>query len=89
MYSWERPEHKYRDHDNIELNMIVDTIAVKVMIDDAPMKCRHYYCSAPGKVEQTEVYVIPRSDFKSWLDMEDAIPEGGLKIEKTASLLKR
>lgn len=89
VYSWERPEHKYRDHDNIELNMVVDTIAVKVMIDDAPMKCRHYYCSAPGMVEQTEVYVVPRKDFRSWLDMEDRIPEGGLKIEKTVSFLRR
>ena len=85
-YDRNRPEREYRDHDNIELNMVTDTVAVRVMADDSPMLCRHYYCSAVGDNERTEVYVIPRSDFFKWLEMEDHIPESGLKVEKTPSI---
>lgn len=35
-----------RDHDNIEVNMLSDTIALYVMPDDGPEICCHYYCSA-------------------------------------------
>lgn len=86
VYSRTYDERKYRDHDNIELNMVTDTVAVRVMADDSPMLCRHYYCSAVGDNERTEVYVIPRSDFFKWLEMEDHIPESGLKVEKTPSI---
>lgn len=83
VYSRTYDERKYRDHDNIELNMVTDTVAVRVMADDSPMLCRHYYCSAVGDTERTELYVIPRRDFSKWLEMEDHIPESGLKVEKT------
>lgn len=86
VYSRTYDERKYRDHDNIELNMVTDTVAVRVMADDSPMLCRHYYCSAAGDTERTELYVIPRTDFSKWLEMEDHIPECGLKVEKTPSI---
>lgn len=89
IYDCNRPEREYRDHDNIELNMVTDTVAVRVMADDSPMLCRHYYCSAVGDNERTEVYVIPRSDFFKWLEMEDHIPESGLKVEKTPSIFAK
>ena len=70
VYEEGRPEREYRDHDNIELNMVVDMLAVYTMQDDSPMRCRHYYCSAAGNSNRTEVYVVPRRDFPEWLKME-------------------
>ena len=78
VYNKERPERQYRDHDNIELNQVANVVALYVMVDDSPMRCRHYYCSAPGSVERTEVYVVPRSDFSNWLSYEDHIPDKGV-----------
>ena len=80
VYSHDRPERKYRDHDNIELNRVLDVVALYVMADDSPLCCRHYYCSAPGSGDRTEVYVVPREDFIRWLEQEDAIPEKGVTL---------
>jgi hypothetical protein len=80
VYNRERPERQYRDHDNIELNRVLDVVALYVMVDDSPMRCRHYYCSAPGEVERTEIYIVPRKDFRRWLEQEDSIPEGGVPL---------
>ncbi len=63
VYAKTRPERKRRDHDNIEINMVSDIIALYVMEDDAPSFCRHYYCSAAAMEERTEVYVVPNEDF--------------------------
>ena len=66
-YSKARSEREYRDHDNIELNSIVDLIALYVLIDDMPLKLRHYYCSYVSEEDSTEVFVVPNTDFISWL----------------------
>ena len=66
-YSKTRSEREYRDHDNIELNSIVDLIALYVLIDDMPLKLRHYYCSYVSEEDSTEVFVVPNTDFISWL----------------------
>lgn len=70
VYDRNRPEREYRDHDNIELNTVVDAIAMFFLVDDTPLECRHYYCSAAGDEEQTEAYIVPRTDFECWLAME-------------------
>ena len=75
VYDRNRPEREYRDHDNIELNTVVDAIAMFFLVDDTPLECRHYYCSAAGNVEKTEVYIVPRADFQNWLDMENDPPK--------------
>lgn len=80
VYSRERPERQHRDHDNIELNRVLDVVALYVMVDDSPTRCRHYYCSAPGDAERTEIYIVPRKDFRRWLEQEDSIPEGGVPL---------
>jgi hypothetical protein len=80
VYSRDRPERQYRDHDNIELNAIMDVVSLYVMVDDSPMRCRHYYFSAPGDGDRTEVYVIPREDFTHWLEQEDNIPDEGVNL---------
>lgn len=66
-YSKERKEREYRDHDNIELNSIVDMIALYVLLDDAPLRLRHYYCSYEADKDGTEIYVVPNNDFIEWL----------------------
>lgn len=66
-YSEERSEREYRDHDNIELNAVMDTVALYVLIDDAPLKCKHYYCSSVDKTDSTEVFIVPDKDFIEWL----------------------
>ena len=72
VYDGHRPEREYRDHDNIELNTVVDAIAMFFLVDDTPLECRHYYCSAAGDEERTEVYIVPREDFETWLVMENS-----------------
>jgi len=80
VYDRERPERNFRDHDNIELNKITDIIALFVMPDDAPMQCRHYYCSARGSENRTEVYVVPNCEFTQWVVLESIISEQGVKL---------
>ena len=64
-YSEERK--KYRDHDNIELNSVVDLLALYVMVDDAPMRCQHYYFSSISDYDYTEVFIVPKKDFIMFL----------------------
>lgn len=67
IYNKARPERAWRDHDNIELNTVTDIIALYLMPDDAPRRCAHFYCSAAGEEDRTEVYVVPRGQFADWL----------------------
>lgn len=69
VYNRKRPQRQYRDHDNIELNMVADIIALYLLPDDAPLRCAHYYCSAHGDTDYTEVYVVPKGDFIHWLEL--------------------
>ena len=69
-----------RDHDNIEINMVSDIIAMYVMPDDGPATCAHYYLSAVGNGDRTEVYVVPKSEFPMWLAQEKSIPQEGVKL---------
>lgn len=73
VYDRTRPERKRRDHDNIEINMVSDIIALYIMPDDGPSVCSHYYCSAEGSADQTEIYVVPREEFPDWL--AEMLPE--------------
>ena len=87
VYDQERSERQYRDHDNIELNFVTDTVALYVMEDDAPLKCEHFYCSAAGSEERTEVYVLPQTDFMKWYGIHLEIPDEGLKIVDSGALI--
>lgn len=80
IYDRARPERQMRDHDNIEVNMVSDIVALYTMPDDNPQICSHYYCSASGNQERTEVYVVPRNDFPTWLRMEKTMPDEGVKL---------
>ena len=80
VYAEDRPERQRRDHDNIEINMVSDCIALYAMTDDAPGLCSHYYCSAAATVERTEVYVVPQHEFTAWLEAEKTMPDEGAKL---------
>jgi len=70
-YDRKRPERQYRDHDNIEVKAMVDLLAAFLLDGDAPMRCFHFYCSAPGDADGTEVIVLRQSDFHRWLSGEE------------------
>lgn len=80
VYDRGRPERRYRDHDNIEVNMVADIVALYVMTDDAPPCCSHYYCSTAGDSDRTEVYVVPQSEFPQWLESEKSFPAEGVQL---------
>jgi len=80
VYDRKRPERIYRDHDNIELNMVADIIALYVMKDDAALRCAHYYCSTAGDGDRTEVYVVHQSEFTDWLAAEKSFPDEGVEL---------
>ena len=86
VYSRDRPERRYRDHDNIEVNMVSDIVALYVMPDDGPKVCAHYYCSASGADDRTEVYVVPKEYFLLWLVTERAMPDQGVKLYETQKI---
>ena len=74
IYRYDVPEKQYRDHDNIERNMVVDAVALFVMEDDGARRCQHYYCSSPGDDNATEVFVVPEDqfiDFLRWKDLQE------------------
>lgn len=80
IYDRKRRERQKRDHDNIEINMVSDIIALYVMPDDGPSVCSHYYCSAEGCNDRTEIYVVPKTDFSVWLTLENSMPDEGVKL---------
>jgi len=67
IYRCDMPERQYRDHDNIEVNMVSDVIALYVLYDDSPLRCSHYYCSASGDENRTEIFVVPQNKFEMWI----------------------
>lgn len=80
IYDRGEPQRRQRDHDNIEVNFVTDTVALFVMTDDAPLHCRHHYCSAPGTADRTEVYVVPEPDFVQWYLASKTFPDEGVKL---------
>lgn len=80
VYDASRPERKYRDHDNIEINFVTDTVALYVMPDDSPQFCTHYYCSAEGDSDRTEIYVVPKNQFCNWFYKEKYMSKEGEKL---------
>ena len=67
VYRRDRPERQYRDHDNIEVNAVSDTVALYVLFDDSPLRCSHFYCSAPGSENRTEIFIVPQTEFEKWI----------------------
>ena len=80
VYDRNNPLRAWRDHDNIEIKTVIDAIALFIMEDDSPHVCQHFYCSAEGNCDKTEVYVVPQDEFILWHKMQSNIPDDGLKL---------
>lgn len=83
IYDRRRPERVWRDHDNIEVNLVADVVALYLLPDDAPRRCAHYYCSAAGDQDRTEVYVVPCDDLTAWLYAVKAGDLEGVELLET------
>lgn len=59
VYSHER--RAMRDHDNIEVNVTMDAIALFLLKDDSPYYVDHFHCSCFGENDQTNIYLVPRT----------------------------
>lgn len=67
-YSKDRPHREMRDHDNIELNSVVDLIAMFMLTDDNPLYLDHYYLSTNTNDEDsTEIFLVPKDKFNDFL----------------------
>lgn len=67
-YSKKRPYREMRDHDNIELNSVVDLVTMFMLNDDNPLLLDHYYFSTNIMNEDnTEIFLIPKKYFKECL----------------------
>ena len=62
--------------------MVSDIVAMYVLPDDGPSVCSHYYCSAQGSFDRTEVYVVPQDEFPDWLKQEKQMPDKGVKLHE-------
>lgn len=80
VYNRDFKERQRRDHDNIEINLTTDAVAMYVLPDDSPRVCEHFYCTAAGDEDRTEVYIVPKSDFQLWQNMEPTFPENGVLL---------
>lgn len=67
VYSPEREERRYRDHDNIELNVVVDIVTLYLLVDDSPIRCKHFYYSSSGETDHTEILLIPEDKFPDYI----------------------
>jgi len=80
VYGKDRPERQLRDHDNIEVKTAIDIMAMFVLVDDAPLRCPHYYCSAVGDGNRTEIYIVPPDEFSSWLSAAQKYGDKAVKL---------
>lgn len=60
--------YEVRDHDNIELNAIVDLIALFFLNDDSPRFLDHFYTAKMDDRAYTNIYLIPKTQFTQFLD---------------------
>ena len=72
VYDYQRPDRLFRDHDNIEINAVVDILTLHLLRSDSPMQLEHHYCSARGMASGTEVYIVERKDFVRFILALDA-----------------
>ncbi len=71
VYSFELPDWKMRDFDNMEYSPVINAISSFCLKDDSPLYMKFYSSYCRGDKNATDVYVIPRSYFPEfWVLME-------------------
>lgn len=66
-YSMDRSERQYRDHDNFEINQVIDAIAQYVMYSDGPALLNHYYHSSQSDRNQTIITLVFQTKLEDYL----------------------
>lgn len=67
IYNKKRSHRQYRDHDNIEVNAVVDIMALYLLHGDDPTRCNHYHCTSVGEQDETQVFVVPKREIIKWI----------------------
>lgn len=65
LYSEER--RRMRDHDNIELNVVMDSIALFLLIDDNAQYLDHFYTGRFAEKDETIVTLVPKHLFGEFI----------------------
>ena len=65
VYQRGRPERAYRDHDNIEVNMVTDIITLYLLPDDAPRGAPITTAARPGRWTAQRCMWCPPAGFPS------------------------
>lgn len=63
VYGKERKDKMRCDHDNFEINFIIDAIALFAIPDDSPEHCKMFSYSVRGEKEHSSIYLVPEQDF--------------------------
>ncbi len=68
MYDNRLPQRRVRDYDNIQQKQILDVLAAFIMVDDSGLLCDAYNTTELGAQDQTEILVMEKGRFGSWLE---------------------
>ena len=58
---------RIRDHDNVELKGIIDTINTFLLTDDAGNLCDMFYTSEFGETDYTRISIMEKNRFPAWV----------------------
>ncbi len=64
-----------RDYDNMESKLVMDAICIHFLRDDSMQHINRYECALAGNSDLLIVYVVPKSEFISWQERYENVPE--------------
>lgn len=67
IYDRKLPERRIRDYDNLQQKQLLDVLAAFIMIDDSGLLCDAYNTTELGEQDRTEILVMEKERFGSWL----------------------
>ena len=66
-HNYNSEERMWRDHDNIEINVVMDAIALYFLTDDTSKSCDHFYFSEYTGEDSTDIFIVKQKNFTKWL----------------------
>lgn len=67
-HNYNSKERMWRDHDNIEINVVMDAVALYFLSDDTSKSCDHFYFSEYTGEDSTDIFIIKQEFFNDWLN---------------------
>ena len=67
VYDKDLPERRVRDHDNIEMKSILDTINAYLLVDDGGLLCEFFCSSKLGDSDYTQIFIMHKDMFPKWV----------------------